>query len=117
MGGTLVVLIVLALVVVGVARTVRVIQQGLVGVVKRLGEFHSVRSPGLTFLVPFVDTLDVVDMRETPRTGDRQDVITKDNVSVAVNATIFSQVVDPKPALFSVSNYMVAVDQLSRTTL
>ncbi|HUZ89668.1 MAG TPA: SPFH domain-containing protein [Candidatus Acidoferrales bacterium] len=117
MGGTLVVLIVLALVVVGVARTVRVIQQGLVGVVKRLGEFHSVRSPGLTFLVPFVDTLEVVDMRETPRTGDRQDVITKDNVSVAVNATIFSQVVDPKPALFSVSNYMVAVDQLSRTTL
>jgi regulator of protease activity HflC (stomatin/prohibitin superfamily) len=100
-----------------VARTVRVVQQGLVGVVKRLGQFHSVRNPGLTFLVPFIDSLEMVDMRETPRTGDRQDVITKDNVSVVVNATIFSQVVDPRLALFSVSNYLLAVDQISRTTL
>jgi|SRR5436190_5319528 len=108
-------LIVFALIV--VFRSVRVIQQGLVGVVKRLGQFHSVRNPGITFLVPFIDNMEVVDMRETPRTGDRQDVITKDNVSVAVNATIFSQVVDPRLALFQVSNYFIAVDQLSRTTL
>jgi regulator of protease activity HflC (stomatin/prohibitin superfamily) len=67
--------------------------------------------------VPFVDTMALVDMRETPRTGDRQDVITKDNVSVVVNATIFSQVVDPRMALFSVSSYSLAVDQISRTTL
>lgn len=100
-----------------VFRTIRIVQQGLVGVVKRLGQFQSVRNPGITFLVPFIDTMDLVDMRETPRTGDRQDVITRDNVSVAVNATIFSQVVDPRLALFSVSNYFVAVDQLSRTTL
>ncbi|HEY8641126.1 MAG TPA: SPFH domain-containing protein [Candidatus Dormibacteraeota bacterium] len=100
-----------------VFRSVRVIQQGLVGVVKRLGQFHSVRNPGITFLVPFVDAMVVVDMRETPRTGDRQDVITRDNVSVAVNATIFSQVVDARLALFQVSNYFIAVDQLSRTTL
>jgi len=58
-----------------------------------------------------------VDIRETPRTGDKQDVITRDNVTVSVNATIFSQVVDPRLALFSVSNYFVAIDQLSRTTL
>src|SRR5438045_1549764 len=108
-------LIVFALIV--VFRSVRVIQQGLVGVVKRLGQFHSVRNPGITFLVLFVDTMAVVDMRETPRTGDRQDVITWDNVSVAVNATIFSQVVDARLAFFQVSNYFIAVDQLSRTTL
>src|SRR5256886_5875070 len=108
-------LIVFALIV--VFRSVRVIQQGLVGVVRRLGQFHSVRTPGITFLVPFIDNMEVVDMREPPRTGDRQDVITKDNVSVAVNATIFSQVVDPRLALFQVSNYFIAVDQLSRTTL
>src|SRR5579859_1658078 len=107
--------VLLALVI--VFRSVRVIQQGLVGVVKRLGQFHSVRNPGITFLVPFIDSMELVDMRETPRTGDRQDVITKDNVSVAVNATIFSQVVDPRLALFQVSNYFIAVDQLSRTTL
>jgi regulator of protease activity HflC (stomatin/prohibitin superfamily) len=102
---------------VAVIRAVRVIQQGFVGVVKRLGQFAGTRQPGVVFLVPFVDTMELVDMRETPRTGDRQDVITRDNVSVAVNATIFSQVVDAQMALFSVSNYLVAIDQLARTTL
>jgi regulator of protease activity HflC (stomatin/prohibitin superfamily) len=111
----LVLVVVLALVV--VFRAVRVIQQGNVGVVKRLGQFHAVRNPGIVFLLPFVDTMGLVDMRETPRTGDRQDVITRDNVSVAVNATIFSQVVDARMALFSVSNYLIAIDQLARTTL
>jgi regulator of protease activity HflC (stomatin/prohibitin superfamily) len=56
-------------------------------------------------------------MRETPRTGDRQDVITRDNVAVAVNATIFSQVIEPRAALFNVSDYLVAIDQQARTTL
>ncbi|TMD46203.1 MAG: SPFH/Band 7/PHB domain protein [Chloroflexi bacterium] len=103
------VLVLLAFVI--IARTVNIIQQGYVGIVKRLGEFHSVR------LVPLVDSMVLVDIRETPRTGDKQDVITRDNVTVSVNATIFSQVVDPKLALFSVSNYFIAIDQLSRTTL
>src|SRR3979490_249025 len=103
--------------VITVYRAVRVVNQGFVGVVKRLGQFLSVREPGLTFLVPFVDQMVSVDMRETPRTGDRQDVITKDNVSIAVNATIFSQVVDARLALFAVSNYFVAVDQIARTSL
>jgi regulator of protease activity HflC (stomatin/prohibitin superfamily) len=98
-------------------RSVRVIQQGYVGAVKRLGQFHSVRNPGIVFLIPFVDDMVGVDMRETPRTGDRQDVITRDNVNVTVNATIFSQVVDAQMALFSVSNYLVAIDQLAKTTL
>jgi regulator of protease activity HflC (stomatin/prohibitin superfamily) len=100
-----------------VAKTVKVIQQGTVGVVKRLGQFKAIHNPGLVFIAPFIDQLAVVDVREVPRTGDRQEVITRDNVSVAVNATIFSQVVDPQPALFSVSNYLVATDQIARTTL
>jgi regulator of protease activity HflC (stomatin/prohibitin superfamily) len=66
---------------------------------------------------PFFDRIVRVDMRETPRTGDRQDVITRDNVAVAVNATIFSQVIDAKAALFNVSNYFIAIDQQARTTL
>jgi regulator of protease activity HflC (stomatin/prohibitin superfamily) len=109
--------LIVVLAIVTISRAIRVVQQGLVGVVKRLGQFHSVREPGVTFLVPFMDKLEMVDMRETPRTGDRQDVITKDNVSVVVNATIFSQVVDSRMALFSVSSYLLAVDQISRTTL
>jgi regulator of protease activity HflC (stomatin/prohibitin superfamily) len=110
-------LLIILFALVAVIRAVRVIQQGFVGVVKRLGQFAGTRQPGVVFLVPFVDTMELVDMRETPRTGDRQDVITRDNVSVAVNATIFSQVVDAQMALFSVSNYLVAIDQLARTTL
>src|SRR5579859_7964813 len=97
--------------------SVRVIQQGFVGVVKRFGRYQSVRNPGITFLIPIFDNMSGVDMRETPRTAVRQDVITRDNVSVQVNATIFSQVVDPKLALFGVSNYFVAIDQLARSSL
>src|SRR6202011_1186186 len=96
---------------------VRVVPQGFAGVVTRFGRFRRESQAGLTIITPFIDKLLRVDMRETPRTGDRQDVITRDNVSVTVNATIFSQVVDAQMALFSVSNYGVAVDQLSRTTL
>src|SRR2546422_470852 len=115
--GLIIGVLIIVLAVIVVARTIRVIQQGSVGVVKRLGQFHSVRNPGVTFLLPFVDTMELVDMRETPRTGDRQDVISKDNVSLQVNATIFSQVVDPQAALFGVSNYHVAVDNLARASL
>ena len=117
MEGFIVLGLVLALALLIVFRSVRVVQQGYVGIVKRLGQMQGVKNPGVVILVPFVDSMELVDMRETPRTGDRQDVITRDNVSVAVNATIFSQVVDARMALFSVSNYLIAIDQLARTTL
>lgn len=112
-----VLVVVVILVVLVLARTVRLVQQGTVGVVKRVGRFHRVHEPGMCVVVPFVDTLNRVDMREEPRVGDMQAVITKDNVSVMVNATIFSQVVDVRLALFEVSNYHVAVEQLARTAL
>lgn len=99
------------------SQSVKVIQQGYTGAVKRLGQYRALREPGLAIILPFVDDLTRVDIRETPRTGDRQAVITRDNVTVEVNATIFSQVVDARLALFSVSNYVVAIDQLARTTL
>jgi regulator of protease activity HflC (stomatin/prohibitin superfamily) len=108
-------IVILALVI--VFRSIRIVQQGFVGVVKRLGQFHSIRNPGITLLIPFVDAMATVDMRETPRTGDRQDVISRDNVSMQCNATIFSQVVDARSALFVVSDYFVAVDQLARSSL
>ncbi|HXY42794.1 MAG TPA: SPFH domain-containing protein [Acidimicrobiales bacterium] len=113
-----VVLVVVAIIVLSTFyRSIKLIQQGTVGVQKRLGQFHAVRNPGVALLVPFIDQIQTVDVREVPRTGDQQDVITKDNVSVLVSATIFSQVVDPKAALFSVSNYEVAIFQLARTAL
>ncbi|HEY6379878.1 MAG TPA: SPFH domain-containing protein [Candidatus Dormibacteraeota bacterium] len=107
----------LLIVAIVLARTVKVVQQGTVGVVTRLGQFRTVHDPGLVIIRPFVDRLTVVDVREHPRTGDRQEVITRDNVALAVNATIFSQVVDPKLALFAVTNFTIAIDQQARTTL
>jgi regulator of protease activity HflC (stomatin/prohibitin superfamily) len=71
----------------------------------------------MVVIAPFIDAIVFVDMREIPRPGDRQEVITKDNVVVAVNATIFTQVVDAKQALFSIANFDVAIDALARTAL
>ena len=96
---------------------INIVQQGQVGVVKRLGEYRKTHDPGLVIIAPFVDALQRVDMREIPRPGDRQEVITKDNVVVTVNATIFTQVVDAQQALFSVANFDVAIDALARTAL
>jgi len=99
------------------SRTFRIVSQGYVGVLKRFGRFKVMHAPGLAIILPLIDELVRVDVRETPRTGDRQEVITQDNVVVQVNATIFSQIVDAQAALFNVSDYTVAIDQLARTTL
>ena len=110
-------IIVVLLVIVFLVRAVRIVQQGFVGVVTRLGQFKAVKEPGLTFIIPFIENMRIVDVRETPRTGDRQQVITRDNVAVIVNATIFSQVVDVRLALFTNSDYLVSVDNLARTSV
>jgi regulator of protease activity HflC (stomatin/prohibitin superfamily) len=114
----LAVLVLIVLVLLGALRSmINIVQQGQVGVVKRLGEYRRTHDPGLVVIAPFVDSLQRVDMREIPRPGDRQEVITKDNVVVTVNATIFTQVVDAKAALFSVANFDVGIDALARTAL
>jgi regulator of protease activity HflC (stomatin/prohibitin superfamily) len=119
--GSIVAIVVLALVVLVLLSALRgmvnIVQQGQVGVVKRLGEFRKTHDPGLVIIAPFIDALQRVDMREIPVPGDRQDVITKDNVVVTVNATIFTQIVDAKQALFSVKSFDIAIDALARTAL
>ncbi len=119
--GAVVLLVVFGLVLIvllsGLASAINIVQQGQVGVVKRLGEYQRTHEPGLVVIMPFIESLQRVDMREIPRPGDRQEVITKDNVVVTVNATIFTQVVDAKQALFSVAAFDVAIDALARTAL
>ena len=99
------------------AQMINIVQQGQVGVVKRLGEYRRTHEPGLVIIAPFIENIQRVDMREIPRPGDRQEVITRDNVVVTVNATIFTQIVDAKAALFSVANFDVGIDALARTAL
>jgi regulator of protease activity HflC (stomatin/prohibitin superfamily) len=115
--GLVVAVLVLIVLLVGLRGMINIVQQGQVGVVKRLGEYRRTYEPGLVIIAPFIDSLQDVDMRETPVPGDRQAVITRDNVVVTVNATIFTQVVDAKQALFSVKNFDVAIDALARTAL
>ncbi len=116
-GVVVAVIVVVALVALVLKKAFKVVQQGSVGVVKRLGEFKSVRQPGIAVLMPFFDQMEKVDIREFPHTGDRQAVITADNVSLQVSATIFAQVLDVKAALYEIEDYELAVDQLSRTAL
>ena len=109
--------VVVALLLFALQRMINIVQQGQVGVVKRLGEFRKIHEPGLVIVAPFIDNIQRVDIREIPRPGDRQEVITRDNVVVTVNATIFTQIVDAKQALFSIADFDVAIDALARTAL
>jgi regulator of protease activity HflC (stomatin/prohibitin superfamily) len=115
--GLIIVALVVVVLILALRQMVNIVQQGEVGVVKHLGEYRKTYEPGLVIIAPFIESLQRVDMREIPRPGDRQDVITKDNVVVNVNATIFTQVVDARQALFSIAAFDVAIDALARTAL
>ena len=116
-GAAVVGFFIFAFIVIFLKSCLKVVQQGCVGVVKRFGEFRTIKQPGLHVLMPLADRMDKVDIREFPRTGDQQAVITKDNVSLWVSATIFCQVTDVKLALFEINDYNLAIDQMSRTAL
>lgn len=86
-------------------------------VVFRLGKFESVRGPGLIALIPFVDKIERVDMRVLTINVDKQEVITKDNVTVNVDAITFFRVKDAKEAVVEVEQYIHATSMLAQTTL
>lgn len=87
------------------------------GVVFRLGRLIAVKGPGLIILIPIVDRLVRVSLRTVVLDVPPQDVITKDNVSIKVNAVVYFRVVQPDKAIVSVENYIYATSQLAQTTL
>ena len=87
------------------------------GVVFRLGRFHVVKQAGLQFIIPFVDTLQRISLREVVMDVPPQDVITRDNVSIKVNAVIYFRVLHPEDAIIKVENYLYGTSQLAQTTL
>jgi len=87
------------------------------GVVFFLGRFQTVKGPGLIWLFPFVQTMVKVDLRVIVLDVPTQDVISRDNVSVKVNAVIYFRIVDPEKAVIQVANVFEATSQLSQTTL
>src|SRR3990172_6474498 len=87
------------------------------GVVFRLGRVINPKGPGLIFLIPLVDRLTKASLRLVAMDVPPQDVITRDNVSVKVNAVIYFRVMDPMKAIIEVENFLYATSQLAQTTL
>ena len=113
-----VLLALVAFVVVVLAQSVRIIPQARAGIVERLGKYQRTQGPGLTLLVPFIDRLlPLLDMREQVVSFPPQPVITEDNLVVSIDTVVYFQITDPKAASYEIQNYIVAVEQLTTTTL
>jgi regulator of protease activity HflC (stomatin/prohibitin superfamily) len=110
-GGALILLVVL------VASSIRVFREYERGVVFLLGRFWRVKGPGLVLIVPVVQQVVRVDLRTVVMDVPSQDVISRDNVSVKVNAVIYFRVIDPQKAIIQVANFLEATSQLAQTTL
>jgi regulator of protease activity HflC (stomatin/prohibitin superfamily) len=112
------ILVLALLVIYTVSRSVRVIPQSRVGIIQRVGNFHRAAPSGLALLVPFVDLmLPLIDLREQVVSFEPQAVITADNVTIQVAAVVYYQILDPKNATYQVANYLLALEQLTQTTL
>jgi regulator of protease activity HflC (stomatin/prohibitin superfamily) len=97
--------------------SIRVLNEYERGVVFRLGRIIGAKGPGLIFLVPFVDRMLRVDLRTITLDIPPQDVISRDNVTIKVNAVVYFRVVDPNRAVVEVENYLMATSKLAQTTL
>lgn len=106
-----------ALVVILLYNTIKILKEYERGVVFFLGRFQRVKGPGLILLFPVIQTMTKVDLRVIVLDVPTQDVISKDNVSVKVNAVIYFRIVDPEKAVIRVANAFEATSQLSQTTL
>jgi regulator of protease activity HflC (stomatin/prohibitin superfamily) len=115
----LIVLVVLALfVLIVIAKTVRIVPQAKAGVVERLGRYSRTLDAGLALVIPFVDRVrPLIDLREQVVWFDPQPVITEDNLVVSIDSVIYFQVTDPKAATYEIADYIVAIEQLTVTTL
>ena len=99
------------------AAAVRILREYERGVVFRLGRLIAQKGPGLILLIPFIDQMVRVDLRTITLNVPPQEIITKDNVTVRVNAVAYFRVVDPNKAITEVENYLLATSQISQTTL
>ena len=106
------------IVVITLLRSVRQVPQQRNDVVERLGKYHRTLTPGLNFLVPFVDAVRTkVDLREQVVSFPPQPVITSDNLVVSIDTVLYFKVVDPVKATYEIANFLQAIEQLTVTTL
>lgn len=131
--------IIILLAIVVISAGVKVVPQSETRVVERLGRFHSVLSPGLNLIIPFVDkpktiytrkveesgshhyirtvATTVIDLREQVYDFPSQQVITRDNVTTEINALLYFQITDPKKAVYEIDNLPNAIEKLTQTSL
>ncbi|MFC4589064.1 SPFH domain-containing protein [Sphaerisporangium corydalis] len=115
--------LVVAMIVVAIAgfalyRTIRIVPHAQAFIIERLGRYHRTLTPGLTIVVPFIDTVKgIIDLREQVVSFPPQPVITSDNLVVSIDTVIYFQVTDPKAATYEIANYLTGVEQLTGTTL
>ena len=110
LGAAIVVLILLAM-------SVRILREYERGVVFQLGRFWAVKGPGLILLIPVIQQMVRMDLRTVVFDVPPQDVITRDNVSVKVNAVIYFRIIDPQKAVIQVASFLAATNLLAQTTL
>ncbi|AWB43181.1 peptidase [Paenibacillus sp. CAA11] len=114
----IVIAVVVFVVVVFIALTVKIVPQQRVGVVERLGKFHRLLNPGLNILIPVIDQVRLYhDLRIQQANVPPQTVITKDNVQVQIDSIIFYQVVGPEQATYGISDYVYGVRNISTATM
>ncbi len=95
----------------------RIIMEYERGVIFRLGRVRKMKGAGVNWIIPVIDRMTKIDMRTITMDVPPQDVITKDNISIKVNAVVYFRVVDPNLAIIQVENYLYATSQLAQTTL
>lgn len=108
---------IVVLLVVFIALFVKVLNEYERGVIFRLGRIIGAKGPGLIILIPIVDRMTRVDLRTVTLDVPPQDVISRDNVTIKVNAVVYFRVVDPNKAVIEVENYLMATSKLAQTTL
>lgn len=99
------------------SQSIRILKEYERGVIFRLGRVIGSKGPGLIILIPLLDRMSRVDLRTITMDVPPQDIITRDNVTMKVNAVVFFRVVEPTRAMIEVENYLIATSQLAQTTL
>ena len=117
-GGLILAIVFIVIAIIFASKSISVIPQQTAWVIERLGKFHKVLSPGLNFIIPFIDKVAYKhSLKEIPLDTPSQVCITRDNTQLSVDGILYFQVTDPKLASYGTSNYIVAITQLAQTTL
>jgi len=117
---TVAVILIVVIAIIGLAAlvaAVKIVRPYQRGLVERLGKYKTTRDPGLTLIVPFIETMQLIDMREQVVDVPPQEVITADNVVVSVDAVVYYEATDPQRLVYNVADFFTAITKLAQTNL